>query len=148
MQLCSSSKYFIKENKIKYCNTRVILILLMKKLMRSRKGLSKAAVEFSQTWDQRKSSLLCLHQGASLPGSCTLIHRNHWRAGHLAATWKHARLGFSQSLALVGSVWVTHRTTEIQQHCLRLTRRRIKLWWEQRDVQNICCATPEKFKTK
>lgn len=127
MQLCSSSKYFIKENKIKYCNTRVILILLMKKLMRSRKGLSKAAVEFSQTWDQRKSSLLCLHQGASLPGSCTLIHRNHWRAGHLAATWKHARLGFSQSLALVGSVWVTHRTTEIQQHCLRLTRRRIKL---------------------
>ena len=45
MQLFSSSKLFIKENRIKYHNARVIPVLLTKKLMRNSNGLSKAATE-------------------------------------------------------------------------------------------------------
>lgn len=71
------------------------------------------------------------------------------RDDNLAATWKPTSLELSQSPGVVGSVWVMHRTAEIQQHNPRLTQKKLNktLMGTKRCSKHLQCH-PRKIQNK
>lgn len=79
------------------------------------------------------------------------IGRYRWimkRAGNLAAAWKQASLGFSQSLGVASSVSVRHRTEEIQQHSLRVTQKTNKTLTGTKRCSGHLQCHPQKIQNK